>query len=139
MDAFNVDATLDGGIDAARRSRRLLESELRGRVPEQVLEDAELLTTELVANSVRHGGAGDSEALRIRLHGRPGGLRVEVEDPGSNPFRVAPRQADIENGGGLGLQLVDQVARRWGVGQQPPTTVWFELECACTQVPATPA
>jgi anti-sigma regulatory factor (Ser/Thr protein kinase) len=139
VDAFTVDAMLDGGIDAARRSRRLLESELRGRVPEQVLEDAELLMTELVANGVRHGGAGDAEALRIRLQGRPGSLRVEVEDPGSNPFRVAPRQADIENGGGIGLQLVDQVARRWGVGQQPPTTVWFELECTCGQIRAASA
>jgi len=136
VDAFTVDATVDGGIDAARRSRRLLESELRGRVPEAVLEDAELLTTELVANGVRHGGAGDDTALRIRLEGRPGSLRVEVADPGSNPFRVAPREADVENGGGIGLQLVDRVARRWGVGQCAPTTVWFELECRCGQIRA---
>jgi anti-sigma regulatory factor (Ser/Thr protein kinase) len=139
VDAFTVDATVDGGIDAARRSRRLLEDKLRGRVPEEVLEDAELLTTELVANGVRHGGATDDEALRIRLEGRHGSLRVEVADPGSNPFRVAPRQADIENGGGIGLQLVDQVARRWGVGQQAPTTVWFELECSCGQIRASSA
>ena len=124
-----VDATVGGGIDAARRSRRLLEAELRGRVPEHVLEDAELLTTELVANGVRHGGATDDEALRIRLEGRHGSLRVEVADPGSNPFRVAPRQADIENGGGIGLQLVDRLATRWGVGDGPHTSVWFELDC----------
>jgi anti-sigma regulatory factor (Ser/Thr protein kinase) len=139
MKAFTVDATVGGGIDAARRSRRLLESELRDRVPEEVLEDAELLTTELVANGVRHGGAGQDSALRIRLEGRPDGLRVEVADPGSNPFRVAPREADVENGGGIGLQLVDRLARRWGVAQQPPTTVWFELACPCARIRGNPA
>jgi anti-sigma regulatory factor (Ser/Thr protein kinase) len=136
VEPFTVETTLRGGIDAARRSRRVLEAELRGRVPDDVLEEAELLTTELVANGVRHGGAGSDATLSLRVEGRPGGLRVEVADPGGNPFRVAPRLADVEHGGGLGLQIVDQLARRWGVANQAPTTVWFELDCGCANAAA---
>jgi anti-sigma regulatory factor (Ser/Thr protein kinase) len=94
-----------------------------------VLGDVALLVTELVANGVRHGGAGPGHAMQLRLEGRALGLRVEVVDPGINGGGpVAPRTADVAHGGGLGLQIVDRVASRWGVGSGPGTSVWFELD-----------
>jgi anti-sigma regulatory factor (Ser/Thr protein kinase) len=129
VEAFSIEADVRGGPDAARRARGLVREELAGRVATEVLEDIELLVTELVANGVRHGGADDAAELHLRLEGRPSALRVEVEDPGVRPQAVAPRPAEQNGGGGIGLQLVEQLATRWGVGAGPHTSVWFEFDC----------
>lgn len=127
--SFSAETDLPGGPDAARHARRFLRAELSGRVPEAVLEDAVLLATELVANGVRHGGAGAEDFVHLRVEGGPG-LRIEVRDPGpSDPALVAPRSPDMARGGGLGLHIVNQVSSRWGVGPAGTrTSVWFELE-----------
>ena len=58
MEAFSVEADVEGGPLAASRARRLMRQELSSRIPANVLPDVALLLTELVANGVRHGGAG---------------------------------------------------------------------------------
>jgi anti-sigma regulatory factor (Ser/Thr protein kinase) len=128
VEPFTVEADLPGGPNAAWRARRLVDSELSGRIPRTVLADVALLVTELVANGVRHGGAGRDAALRLVLEGRPQGrLRVEVANPGpAGP--VAKRSPDLLGGGGLGLHIVERVASRWGVLQEPQTAVWFEVD-----------
>jgi hypothetical protein len=35
----------------------------------------------------------------------------------------------MAGGGGIGLNLVDAMASRWGVMRVPRTAVWFELDC----------
>jgi anti-sigma regulatory factor (Ser/Thr protein kinase) len=126
---FSVEADVTGGPLAPARARGLIRSELAGRVPRALLRDVVLLVTELVANGVRHGGAGPGQALHLRLEGRPPRLWVEVVDPGvDGNGAVAPRRADYAGGGGLGLQIVDRVASRWGVGNGPGTSVWFEVD-----------
>jgi anti-sigma regulatory factor (Ser/Thr protein kinase) len=125
---FSLDADVPGGPDAPRHARRLVRDELRSRVPATVLEDAMLLVTELVANGVRHGGAGPGSALHLHVEGGAARLRVEVADPGPDGRRVAPRRPDLEAGGGLGLHIVDRLSSRWGVGVGPGTSVWFELD-----------
>jgi anti-sigma regulatory factor (Ser/Thr protein kinase) len=129
MEAFSIEADVAGGPDAARRVRSLVRDQLAGRVPIGLLRDIVLLVTELVANGVRHGGADAGSELRLRLEGGPSALRVEVEDPGHRPEAVLPRATDEAGGGGIGLQLVEQLATRWGVGAGPQTSVWFELDC----------
>jgi anti-sigma regulatory factor (Ser/Thr protein kinase) len=94
-----------------------------------VLPDVALLLTELVANGVRHGGAGDQAELHVLFEGRPPALHVEVANPNHAPGRVRLRPPDLDAGGGLGLHIVERVAARWGVREQPHTTVWFELDC----------
>ncbi len=128
MEPFTVEADLPGGPNAAWRARRLVDSELGGRVPQTVLADVALLVTELVANGVQHGGAGREDALRLLLEGRPSGqLRVEVANPGRTGD-IRPRQPDLLGGGGLGLHIVERVASRWGVLHEPRTAVWFEVD-----------
>jgi anti-sigma regulatory factor (Ser/Thr protein kinase) len=129
VEAFSIDADVPGGPDAARRARGLVHEELAGRVPTGVLGDVVLLVTELVTNGVRHGGADSRSELHLRLEGGPSALRVEVEDPGRKPQAVAPRPAEEGGGGGIGLQLVERLASRWGVGDGPRTSVWFEFDC----------
>ena len=128
MDPFEIEADVPGGPDAARRARTFVRDVRAGRLPRRQLADVALLVTELVANGVRHGGAGSGRELQRRVQGRPAALRIEVADPGPRR-RVSPRRPDLAGGGGLGLQIVERVASRWGVGDGPSTSVWFEMDC----------
>lgn len=130
METFAVEADVPGGPHAASRARRLVREELSGRIPPEVLPDLELLVTELVANGVRHGGAGDPVAeLHLRVESRPPALHVEVANPDEHAGFVGQRAPDLEHGGGLGLHIVERLASRWGVRHDKRTAVWFELDC----------
>jgi anti-sigma regulatory factor (Ser/Thr protein kinase) len=129
MEAFSVEADIPGGPSAAARARQVLHDELARRLPAGVLADVTLLLTELVANGVRHGGARAGTELHLLFEGRPPAVRVEVANPDGAPGTVAPRPPDLDGGGGLGLQIVERVSSRWGVEDDPRTTVWFELDC----------
>ena len=130
VEQFSVQAQVTGGPSAASRARRLVESELVTRLPRAVVEDVMLLVTELVANGVRHGGAGVDSTLHLRLEGRRPGLHVEVGNRDHRGRgRPARRAADLEQGAGIGLNLVERLSSRWGVRSTPDTVVWFELDC----------
>ena len=81
-------------LDArAPGAARLVVGRLRGRVPASVLEDALLVVSELVSNSVCHSGASDGAiVVRVELTGTM--VRVEVEDPGRGGV-IAPRDPDL--------------------------------------------
>ncbi len=129
VEMFSRDADISGGPGAAGRARRVVEAELAGRLPQQVVEDVTLLVTELVANGVRHGGADDDSFLHLMLEGQRRGLHVEVSNDTDSHGTPALRAADMSGGGGIGLNLVDTLATRWGVRTGLSTAVWFELDC----------
>ncbi|MEU8197592.1 ATP-binding protein [Microbispora amethystogenes] len=96
----------------------------------EVMEVAELLVSELVANAMRHGRGAPLLTLLLLPDDT---LRCEVEDEARVPVRTrgtsphdATGQCDAE--GGRGLLIVDTLSRAWGVR---PTrrgkAVWFEL------------
>lgn len=117
---------VDGGPEAPAEARRVLADCLEGRVTERVLEDAGLLVSELVTNSVVHGRAGAGVRVELTVGLSEERVRVEVTDPGPGFGDVGGAAADEP--GGFGLFLVTQVADAWGVsGEEDPTTVWFEL------------
>jgi anti-sigma regulatory factor (Ser/Thr protein kinase) len=127
---FSRDADISGGPGAAATARRVVEAELTGRLPSQLVEDVVLLVTELVANGVRHGGADTDSSLHLLLQGDRPGLHVEVSNPTDGASVVpARRPADLTGGGGIGLNLVAALASRWGIRSLPRTAVWFELDC----------
>jgi hypothetical protein len=127
---FSWDADIAGGPGAAAAARRIVEAELDGRLPRETVDDVALLVTELVANGVRHGGAGADSSLHLLLQGDGPGLRVEVTNPVDGAAgRPARRPADLAGGGGIGLNLIETLASRWGVRSIPQTAVWFELDC----------
>jgi two-component sensor histidine kinase len=128
VEAFSVEADVPGGPYAAARVRRLLERELAGRIPPSLLADVALLTTELIANGVRHGGAGPDRSLQLLVEGTEPGLHVEVTNADHENGVIAPRRPDLDGGGGLGLQLVERLASRWGVRDAQPAGVWFEMD-----------
>jgi anti-sigma regulatory factor (Ser/Thr protein kinase) len=119
-----------GGPQAPAQARRAVHEELAGRVPEPLLDDAGLLVSELVTNSVVHGGVGPEDRVGLRLGLDTERVRVEVTDAGPG-FDAEETGGGPDHPGGFGLFLVTQLADAWGVAPgATPTQVWFELRYA---------
>jgi len=90
----------------------------------RVLDEAELLVSELVTNAVLHGAPPIT--MRVECDGS-NGLRVSVTDNNPEPAQV--RQAGPADESGRGMRLVDVISDDWGV--EPRTDVgkdvWFRL------------
>jgi anti-sigma regulatory factor (Ser/Thr protein kinase) len=90
----------------------------------EVLEDLQLVVSELVTNSVKFGPKRPiTLALSLRNEGV---VRGEVIDQGDGERAKIEMTTEPTVDGGWGLHLVDQVAARWGV-QEGSTHVWFEI------------
>jgi anti-sigma regulatory factor (Ser/Thr protein kinase) len=111
---------------AAAHAREMV-AQLDGNLPSGMLEDARLLTSELVANAVEHVPVGTEIEVRMDLSGER--LRVEVYDSGAG-FEWVPRRADAGNERGWGLHFTDAVSSRWAVEHGERNCVWFELDLA---------
>lgn len=98
---------------------------MRPRLDDLLVDDAVLLVSEVVSNSVRHASLGDTDAIEVRIRGSHSKLRVDVSDPGPGFDPECLRRS--EHGGGWGLRLLDRLATRWGVERGDMTRVWFEL------------
>jgi anti-sigma regulatory factor (Ser/Thr protein kinase) len=109
--------------DAPHLARAAVEGWMPDSVAPGVLRDAQLLVSELVANSVQHAGAGDAP-IAISAGWRDGTLWFEVADAGREQ-RVERRRAQPSSG--MGLNMVAAAASRWGTSRGDGTKVWFEL------------
>jgi anti-sigma regulatory factor (Ser/Thr protein kinase) len=114
-----------GGRQAPERARAWLRNVARW-LDDEVEQTLALLVSELVNNAVRHGGASDGQLIELELRATVDGVGVEVSDPGPG-FAPRDRQRPLDEPGGWGLVLVDQMADRWGVVHDGRTHVWFEL------------
>jgi len=114
-------AELEPTVGAPRVARRIVETFLRARNLDVMVDDALLLTSELVTNVVDHA----SSLISLTLRTLDSLVRVEIEDrvPGS----VA--QARDEGGTtGRGLFIVDALSDGWGTYDTPDgKVVWFQL------------
>jgi anti-sigma regulatory factor (Ser/Thr protein kinase) len=94
-----------------------------------VLDDVRLLISELVTNSVRHGGAIGPRGITLRTSFVDDAVRVEVTDKGVGFDVLAVPSPRPDLTGGWGLVLLDRIAHRWGVHRvRRGTTVWFEID-----------
>ncbi|MBV9605065.1 MAG: ATP-binding protein [Solirubrobacterales bacterium] len=109
------------------QARRIIAEELATRVPETVIDDVMLMVSELVTNGIVHGSTEADEPVMLDLLVN-GHIRCRVLDHGDS--FAAPHARD-EEVGGWGLQVVEQLADRWGVQRSPQRTeVWFERGCS---------
>lgn len=109
---------------AAGIARQAIVAELPDRSPEAV-NAVVLLVSELVTNSVRHGGLGPQGTVELSMQALPHSIRVEVTDSGPG-FRPGSPLPDPDEGGSLGLLLVERLSDAWGVSNDP-CRVWFEV------------
>jgi anti-sigma regulatory factor (Ser/Thr protein kinase) len=126
--ARRLEVVVASGIDAPATARTAVAAWLSPQIPERVIEDAQLLVSELVTNSVRHARLAAGAAIAVSVEVFDAFVRVEVQDPGDVAIgAVAP---DREQGGGFGLYLVQTMAQRWGSRHEGTTCVWAELAIA---------
>ena len=93
-------------------------------IPEEPLQTALLLASELVTNSVVHGPPNPS-TVGLLISVERNVLRVEVSD--GSPHAATPKTRG--EGGGLGLTFLAEMASRWGAGRDNGINVtWFELD-----------
>lgn len=89
-----------------------------------VVDDALLLASELVSNAVEHAQGEASLELEVQL--ADGWLRLALSD-GSSIMPVV-REVQHEGERGRGMQLVADVAERWGHEERKGgKRVWFDL------------
>lgn len=127
---------VDGALVTARRglpastasageARRFVDDVLAQWDCQPILDDVQLLVSELVTNAVVHAGTEAQVAVRLL----PDALRIEVVDHGAPtvPARPSmPRSEDAESG--RGLFLVDTIADAWGVEEiEDGKCIWFEV------------
>jgi anti-sigma regulatory factor (Ser/Thr protein kinase) len=97
-----------------------------------LLQDAKLLATELVSNSILHADLDPGGVIEVTAVRSRNGLRVTVRDEGSAsvPDHVVAGSIRPSPSGrsGWGLYLVDKLASRWGTNVGGRVGFWFELE-----------
>ncbi|WP_324608159.1 MULTISPECIES: SpoIIE family protein phosphatase [unclassified Streptomyces] len=110
-------------------ARSFVRDTLQGWGFADIVDDAVVLTSELVTNAVVHAGTS-ADVLCLRTED---GVRVEVSD--LYPDREVPVQSSAvsmgspDREGGRGLQLCAALATRWGVEYTPThKQVWFQLD-----------
>lgn len=110
-------------------ARSFVRDTLQGWGFADIVDDAVVLTSELVTNAVVHAGTS-ADVLCLRSDD---GVRIEVAD--HYPEREIPLQAAAvtmgspDREGGRGLQLCAALAGRWGVEYTPThKQVWFQLD-----------
>ncbi|MFE6522571.1 SpoIIE family protein phosphatase [Streptomyces sp. NPDC057794] len=127
-------------------ARSFVRDTLQGWGFADIVDDAVVLTSELVTNAVVHAGTS-ADVLCLRSDE---GVRIEVAD--RYPEREVPLQGvavtmgSPDREGGRGLQLCAALAGRWGVEYTSThKTVWFQLDLPARTVgtraagPALPA
>ncbi|HEV2980220.1 MAG TPA: ATP-binding protein [Solirubrobacteraceae bacterium] len=108
---------------AVTAARLFVRRELSG-VPPEVRDAAELMTSELTTNCVRHARTEFEVTVDAQQS-----IRIAVTDAGAgDPQVLSPAPTDLT---GRGLLIVSRLASRWGViPAAPGKTVWFALDVA---------
>lgn len=108
-------------LESVPAARLFVRDVLRGQARD-VLDAAELMTSELATNCVQHA----QTCFELAIEAAQREIRVEVRDVGSGrPTRQSPGPTDRT---GRGLLIVEAMSDKWGI--EPSSqgkTVWFTL------------
>ncbi len=117
---------LDSGYDAVHRGRQFVTALAEAWGLASLADDASLVTSEIVSNAVIH--ARSPIELRVSCIGD--GVRIEVRDSADYGIVRSPpgRPGEAPTSWGLGLRVVGELSRRWGVDPVPDgKMVWAEI------------
>ncbi|WP_031015298.1 SpoIIE family protein phosphatase [Streptomyces sp. NRRL F-5727] len=121
-------ATFDPVGRSVAAARAFVRDTLQGWGHPELVDDAVVLTSELVTNAVVHAGTA-AEVLCLRSEDS---IRVEVADRYPEreiPVQSGPAIASPDRENGRGLLLCAALADRWGVDYSPTRKhVWFHLD-----------
>ena len=110
-------------LTSVAAARRFVEERMKEWRVEQLLDDALMVSSELVTNAVTHARS----SCRIRLSLNVATLRIDVLDAGAGTPEPQPPSETEEHG--RGLYMVDAVTTAWGLEDVPGQgkLVWAEL------------
>jgi len=132
---WRLELTVPADLSALAEVRRSFDA---FGLPPRVRDEAQLLVTELLSNSIRHAALRADERIRIwagwsgrrlkvivrdPVHGQPGQRRRSPRIAGS--IRPAPGAES-----GWGLFIVNRLATRWGAIHDGGSGYWFELDAS---------
>lgn len=113
---------------AVPKIRRAVVEDLESReLPSDLIDDTEIVVSELVGNAIRHARPLPDGMIRVHWKVKAGVVEIEVSDGGgrSTP-RPAPRSVWASTG--RGLRIVRSLAHEWGVTEERSgRTVWAAL------------
>jgi two-component sensor histidine kinase len=113
---------IDAEDDGPARARAIVDRELGTLVTRRMLEELELMVSELVTNGIKFGPPDRHQALTLNLCIDASTIRCEVISPGP-PFAAGEAIRRHR----WGLKMVAALAERWGVQRvSEGTQVWFE-------------
>jgi anti-sigma regulatory factor (Ser/Thr protein kinase) len=117
-----------GVVDVVLDARNLVADLLEG-APEERIDTARLVVSELVTNAVLHARLGPGGEVGVRAVSDGAMFYVEVCDKGVGFEHAAPSPSS----GGLGLVIIEAVADKWGIDRDAGSTkVWVRMSLADT-------
>lgn len=121
--AQSIEVQLIALPNAVSLARRLVREWFRHwQVPEGVIENGELVASELVTNAIKAKG----RTIRVRMRWWTGSGYIEVWD--GDPSPPIEKEAGEADTGGRGLLLVGAYATRWSYyAADGGKVVWAEL------------
>lgn len=113
---------------AVPKIRRAVVADLEGReVAQDIVSEAEIVVSELVANAIRHAKPLADGMIRVHWRVKAGVVEIEVSD-GGGPSTPKPAPRSVWASTGRGLRIVRSVAHEWGVTEERNgRTVWASL------------
>jgi serine phosphatase RsbU (regulator of sigma subunit)/anti-sigma regulatory factor (Ser/Thr protein kinase) len=113
---------LDDELDAVPAARRFVHDQLLARGAHASIDDATVVTAELLANACQHGVA----PVSVSVSGAAGRVRVAVRD--ASPRTPVRPNRSTNSMTGRGILLVDALSARWGVSvDEHGKVVWAEF------------
>ena len=121
-------ARIPWGVEAGAQARRVVVTDLEARgVSETTVDEAELVLSELVANSLRHASPLADGTIRVHWKAKNDVVEIEVTDAGGETVPSVRRPAPWAPSG-RGLRIVRSIAHEWGVVDDRGTvTVWAAI------------
>ena len=109
-------------------ARRALVSALRALgVDPVVVDESEIVISELVTNAVRHARPLPAGKIRVSWSVRASVVEIDVTD-GGGPTTPHPAPRSVWSAGGRGLRIVGSLAHEWGVREnRSGSTVWASM------------
>jgi anti-sigma regulatory factor (Ser/Thr protein kinase) len=118
-------------------ARQRLAADLKAAgIIQAAVGDAVLVVSELLSNAIRHARPLPGASLQVAWALEEGSVEVAVSDGGSltRPHRA---HATVSSLGGRGLDIVEYLARTWGIRTDDGgLTVWAVLAAPPGTVPA---
>jgi anti-sigma regulatory factor (Ser/Thr protein kinase) len=119
---------------AVARQRLTADLDAAG-VVHAAVGDAVLVVSELLSNAIRHARPLPGARVQVAWAVDNGSVEVAVSDGGA-PTRPYPAHASVSALGGRGLDIVEYLARTWGVrADSQGLTVWAVLSAPAGALP----